>query len=66
MSTFQAVLSALPQAPPVADADVVGLATDAGGALKETGIAIVTALLPLGVGLFLAKRAFGWAKSMVR
>jgi hypothetical protein len=50
----------------VADPAAVDLASDAGENLKVTGIAIVTALLPFGVGLYLARKAFGWAKSMVR
>lgn len=48
------------------DAGAVALATDAGESLQETAIAVITALIPLGVGVFLAKKAFGWAKSFVR
>lgn len=48
-----------------ADTGVVTLATDAGDSIKDTAIAVITALIPLGVGVFLARRALGWAKGMV-
>jgi hypothetical protein len=50
----------------VADADVVTAATTAGTAIKETAIGVITALIPLGVAVFLLRKALPWAKSMVR
>jgi hypothetical protein len=52
-------------AAPTPDAELVGLATDTGEAIKTTGVAIVLALAPLAVGLFLARRAVSWAFGMV-
>jgi hypothetical protein len=49
----------------VADAGAVALATDAGEGLKDTAIAVITALIPLGVGVFVARKALSWAKSFV-
>lgn len=49
----------------LADADVVTAATTAGGAIKDTAIGVITALIPLGVSVFLLRRALPWAKSMV-
>lgn len=47
------------------DTAAVNLASDAGGDLKDTAIAVFTALIPLGVGVFVARKALSWAKSFV-
>lgn len=53
----------------VAGAEVVtgvtDIATDVGGDLKDTILALITALIPLAVGVFLAKKAFHMARSWV-
>jgi hypothetical protein len=48
-----------------ADASVVSLATDAGTSIKDTAIGVLTVLIPLAVGVFLARKALPWAKRMV-
>lgn len=48
-----------------ADAGAVALATSAGESLKETTLAVIEVLVPLGVGVFVARKALSWAKSFV-
>lgn len=48
-----------------ADASVVSLATDAGTSIKDTAIGIITVLIPLAVGVYLATKALPWAKRMI-
>lgn len=47
------------------DTAVTGLATDAGTDIKDTAIAVVGALIPFGVSVYLVKKALPWAKSMI-
>ena len=48
------------------DTGVVDLATSAGTSIKDTGLAILTVLIPLAVGLYLARKALPWAQRMIR
>lgn len=41
------------------------LATNAGTSFRDTGIAIVAALIPLAVALILAKKALPWARRLL-
>lgn len=43
----------------------VDLATSAGSDFLSVGIAIIGALIPLAVGLLLAKKALPWARRML-
>ncbi len=47
------------------DSAVVDLATGAGTSIKDTAIAVLTVLIPLAVGVFLARKALPWAKRMI-
>lgn len=49
-----------------ADAAVVGLASGAGSDIKDTAIAVVGALIPFAVSVYLVKKALPWAKSMIK
>ena len=43
----------------------VSLATDSGTDFRDTGIAVIAALIPLAVALILAKKALPWARRML-
>lgn len=45
--------------------DAETVATTAGTSFKDTGIDVITVLVPLAVGLIVAKRAFAMARSWV-
>lgn len=47
-----------------ADEDVVDLATTVATAIKDTALGVITAVAPLGIAVWLSKRAIGWAKSL--
>lgn len=47
-----------------ADAAVVTLATTVATAIKDTALGVITAVAPLGIAVWLSKRAIGWAKSL--
>lgn len=41
------------------------LATSAGTSMRDTGIAVIAALIPLAVALILAKKALPWARRLL-
>lgn len=47
-----------------ADAAVVTFATDLATSIKDTGLGVITVVAPLGIAVWLARRAIGWAKSL--
>ncbi len=53
------------QAFAAADTGVVTLASDAGTSIKDTALGIITVLIPLAVGVYLARKALPWAKRMI-
>jgi hypothetical protein len=44
---------------------VTGIASSAGGDLKDTVLALITVLIPLAIAVFLAKKAFHMARGWV-
>jgi len=68
LAAFGAILlvpgSAFAQA--VADPDVVDAATDAGDSIKVTTIAVVVALIPFAIAVYLVRKALPWAKRMIK
>jgi uncharacterized membrane protein len=52
--------------PQIEDTAVTALATTAGTDIKDTAIAVVGALIPFAVSVYLVKKALPWAKSMIK
>lgn len=49
----------------VVDSSVVDIAQNAGADFKDTAVAVIVVLVPLAIGIFLARRALPWAKQML-
>jgi hypothetical protein len=47
------------------DSTAVTTATDAATSLKDTGTAVILALIPLSVGFILVRKALPWARKML-
>jgi predicted alternative tryptophan synthase beta-subunit len=48
------------------DTGVTSLVTSTGADIKDTALASIGILIPLAVGVYLARKAFSWAKAFIR